>query len=351
LQPFRNRGWLSGQASGCWFWERVICGVGSRLTPFVFVGESAEWARADLARLLPSQENQIYAVIDDSPFERSAFSLDYQRQGQNTTAVDPILRLNADRNTYLLIALRAKSTYQLTRSPGARRLAETHEYNNWESVLLYIAEWLTLVERELAEAARRDGGSTEVAPEWALKELPTEYQQIVDQIAALKETERRLRHMSGLWWETGEALNRLVRKAFKEIGFPAEATQPGATYDVTVPLSSGRLLVEVTGIEGQVNKASKKISQVVAVIQKELQAGDRVCVGINAHRKVAPAERENLELLTPDASGLLTRLDAVVFTTSDLFAIWKLSRTDPDAARQHVSSIYKAPAGLFRVRI
>ena len=301
-------------------------------------------------RLLDSQVNQIHAVIDQSPFEISDISISYQPQGLNTTEVDPILLFRSDQTKYfMLIGLRAKTLYQLRYSPGDRNLFENKEKRTWDLVLESVAQWLVLVERELAAAARRDGESTEIAPDWALKELPAEYQETLDQIAVLKETERRLRQMAGLWWETGEALNKLVRNAFRDIGFQAEFTEPGATYDVTVQMVSARLLVEITGIEGQVNKGSKKIAQVLTVLQKELQAADRVCVAINAYRTIPPVDRQSLDLLTPEASDLLTRLGAVVFTTSDLFRVWKLSRTDANAARQHIASILGAPAGLFRL--
>src|ERR1700730_7204876 len=113
------------------------------------------------------------------------------------------------------------------------------------------------------------------------------------------------------------------------MGFTAEMTKPGETYDVDVVLGPGRLLVEVTGIEGQITKGSKKIAQVLAALQKKAQAGDRVCIAVNAYRNHRLSERARLEVMTREAGELLQRLNAFVHTTSDLFNVWKLSLSDP----------------------
>ena len=231
-------------------------------------------------------------------------------------------------------------------SPGKEYRLEGESCRHWGAVRDRMHTWLEFVNRELAAAARIEGESGVQAPAWALEHLPPDYADAVRQIAELQERERRLRRMSGLLWETGEPLNRLVRDAFREIGFPAETTAPGATFDVVVSLSVGRLLVEVTGIDGAVNKASKKIAQVLNAKQSVAADGDRVCIAVNAHRTAPIEERKGREIVTRDALGLLVGLDAVVFTTSDLYRIWLLARTAPEAARSQVEAIRTARAGI-----
>jgi len=94
-----------------------------------------------------------------------------------------------------------------------------------------------------------------------------------------------------------------------------------------------RLLIEVTGIEGQITKASKKIAQVLDTLWTEAKEHDRVVVAVNAYRDKPPAERERLEVATSDAMALLTKLDAVVNTTTDLFRVWRAGLTDTKRPR------------------
>lgn len=290
--------------------------------------------------LLPTQVSQIFAVIDDSPFERHEVIID-------PADGNPILRFTA--NPYQTwFSIHGRGPFDLRMSPGERVHEEKTPVLNWEELLTWVAKWLRNIKRELI-AAERIGSPSATTPDWALKELPAEYEQTVREIATLQETERRLRRMAGLLWETGEPLNKLVRDAFRDIGFDADLTAAAATYDVMVKLPNRRLLIEVTGIEGQVNKGSKKIAQVLNVQQTEAKVGDRACVAVNAYRDRHPTERDKLELVTPDALALLIGLDAVVFTTSDLFRLWKLSRTDADRSRQEVESLHVAGAGIVRL--
>jgi len=119
-----------------------------------------------------------------------------------------------------------------------------------------------------------------------------------------------------------------------------------ASFNAAAP---GRLLIEVTGIEGQINKGSKKIAQVLDAQQREAKSDDRVCVAVNAYRDQPIAERAKLESFTPDAIKLLTRLNAVVFTTTDLFRVWKLSLTDKVAAQRALLKLFDATAGFVNL--
>lgn len=153
-----------------------------------------------------------------------------------------------------------------------------------------------------------------------------------------------------LLWGTGDPLAKVVRDVFREAGLAADLTTPGATYDITVTLPEGRrLLIEVTGIDGQINKGSKKIGQVFDTAQSVAQDGDRVVIAVNAYRDKPVGDRKGLKILTPEAGRLLAKLDAVVVTTSALFDVWKLTLDEPPRALEELVRIHGAPAGLMQI--
>ena len=82
--------------------------------------------------------------------------------------------------------------------------------------------------------------------------------QTLREMEVLAERSRRLARMAGLLHLSGDPLERLVRDAFNDMGLPAQATKPGDTYDVAVKIGDARLLIEVTGIDGSINKGSRR---------------------------------------------------------------------------------------------
>jgi hypothetical protein len=293
--------------------------------------------------LLPTQINDLLALIDASSFDRREFEID-QASGL------PVIRFKGS-PTGIWCAIKNLGTHEprVEARPGEHAMNEEHKARDWQDVCRRVQRWLLCLRREL-DAAARAGAPDARVPAWALAELPPEYAVITQRLAELQEQERRLRRMAGLLWETGEPLNRLVRDTFRSAGLNAETTRPGMTYDVSVDLEGGRrLLVEVTGIEGQINKGSKKIAQVLSARQTEAKAGDRVGIVVNAHREKPIPEREASTVITDDALNLLEGLDAVVVTSTDLFRVWKLSLSNPDAARNELQQLHGAAAGLVRL--
>jgi hypothetical protein len=236
--------------------------------------------------------------------------------------------------------------YSIRAAPGGSYHQEVRWVATWEELTGEFKQWLSNLERE-----RRvmnlisDSGQT---PDWLPKHLPPRIEAIREEMTRLDEESRRLLRFFALLWQTGQALNDAVRDTFHALGFSADLTDPGKTYDVSVELGQGgRLLIEVTGIEGSVHKASNKIAQVLQAVTQEAGVGDRVVLAVNAYRKKPPTERAALEIATREATDLLVGMKAVIVTTITLHAIWELSINDKDAARSQIEALYAGPPGIF----
>lgn len=180
-------------------------------------------------RLLPSHIARLLEVIEASPFETHQFVFETIDSG-------PIVRFKGDPNgTWFSMSNGSGGNYDLTFQPGGVALEERQPALGLQDVAVWLSRWIGFIYREQAARERLDG-KTIPPPEWSLAHLPDRYREVVGQLEQLHEEERRLRRMAALLWETGEPLNRVVRDAFRQIGFPAEGTVPGATYDVTVTL-------------------------------------------------------------------------------------------------------------------
>ena len=287
--------------------------------------------------ILASQKNELLVQIEETAFDSHAFEFDLVK-------IETVIKFGG---LFFKIRVKRPSVYTLHRCPGRSQVGETIEVNGWPAVVDEFKFWLSFISREMTAIERR--GADTVAPEWVLNGLPQEYHEVTSALKTLQETERRWQRMAQLLWQTGEPLNIVVRDAFRDIGYQSELTAPRATYDVTVTLPTGRLLIEVTGIEGQINKGSKKIAQVVQTQQTEAKDGDRVCVAVNAYRLQLPAERDSRDIVTNDALRILSRLDAVLFTTGDLFNVWLASKADASTAQDQIQQLLSVNAGVIRL--
>ena len=139
--------------------------------------------------LLPTQVNQILAVVDASPFERHELIID-------PADGNPILRFAANRSEMWFV-IHGREPYDLRMVPGQRVHEEKTPAASWEEVIEWIERWLRNVKRELG-AAERMGSPSTTTPNWALTQLPGEYEEVVREIDRLQQVERRLRRMAGL---------------------------------------------------------------------------------------------------------------------------------------------------------
>ena len=291
--------------------------------------------------LLPRQERDVEEVIEraPAPLRRSDFSFVPISGNRHAIFYQPY------KDYSFKIEVKDPSRIAVTYSPGYSVRNEEAHVGLWAEVLEYVSRWLTWVRDQVmatAEASLRAD-----APEWTTGHLPADYQYMKASVAELEGRMADMHRMGRLLWQTGPALEQAVADAFACCGIDVKGTARGITYDLIADLGAGRrLLIEVTGIDGYVAKGSNKIAQVLAAQEDRLDA-DRILLVLNAYRSLDLAARTG-ELLTEDARKVLTqRLDTVVVTTTALFDVWKLSRTDKDAARAKLERLHGAPAGVI----
>ena len=84
-------------------------------------------------------------------------------------------------------------------------------------------------------------------PPWVTPELPPQYAELANKIAAIQAEARKYEDIAGVVWQTGKPLIQAVRNLFAAIQFESEIKE-GASYDVSVQIESGRrLLLVVVG--------------------------------------------------------------------------------------------------------
>ena len=192
-----------------------------------------------------------------------------------------------------------------------------------------------------------DVGLDGPAPEWVNAWMPQRHVDIVAEIERLRAETEQIESLGCLLWQAGRPLEEAVRDVFLAVGLRAELTPSEPTCDVLVGLGDGkRLLVSVTGTEGNVTNKSAKIKQVFQAAQ-ELTEGDRIVFVGNVHRGRPVADREWLDPVSGDAMMVLKGLGVVFSTTATLFRIWTLSRENQQAATDQMSQLHAAPPGLF----
>jgi hypothetical protein len=291
-----------------------------------------------MSKLLDTQILRLHGIVRAARFRVEQFNF----ENDDTPCIEWVANAHVGRFTY-----EGDGNRVLKFTPGSAAIEDTELVNSgdFEESLRYVHRWLEYLRRELLASGAR--GSNEVLPSWLESELPARYVELSEEIAQRESERHRLLSHGRLLWQTGDDLSEAVRDVFREFGYGAELTSPGATYDVTVIVGPGkRLLIEVTGIEGAIAKASRKISQLLQACQEAVE-GDRVVLAANVYRSKPPVERRQLEPITRDALQLVGRLGANVLTTQTLYAIWYSSLANASVATAAVEALYAAEGETF----
>jgi hypothetical protein len=207
---------------------------------------------------------------------------------------------------------------------------------------------MTATETQVRPAESVESRNGEGQPEWIAAELPPQYAEIANQIAALKQQARKYEGVAGALWQRGPALVDAVRELFAALQYGTETAPESANYHIRVDLDEGRhLLVEVVDGDAPLDRRSPQIAKILRTLQEDAGERDRVILASNLFSD-QPLRNRPDEHVAPDAMRLIQGLRANIVPTSTLFGIWKSSLEDLAEARKRVMTIYTLDGGIFR---
>jgi hypothetical protein len=288
---------------------------------------------------LPSQWNQLKLVITQGGFRVPDFLMYVELS-------EPLIEYTLNRNWRFVVSGEAHKLF-ITYCPGDDRHETKDGPFTFDQALDECGMWLANIRRE---QRARDEGGVDAEPSWLRGQMPESYQRSLAEIERLTNEAQRMASVGRLLWQTGEPLNEAVCEVFRRLGFRAELTPRATTYDVTVNIDDKRrLLLEVTGIEGAIQKKSPKLAQVFQTVQEFATEHDRVVLVANTFRQVNVVERDKNSSVTADALKLLQRMTANVVTSPTLFRVWSIALDDPGTAKQQVERLWSQDGGLFEL--
>lgn len=183
-------------------------------------------------------------------------------------------------------------------------------------------------------------------PPWVAAELPPQYAELANRIAAIHAEARQYEDIAGVVWQTGQPLVAAVGNLFAAMRFETEMKN-GASYDVCVHLdSSRRLLVVVTGGREAIQRKSPQIGQIVQTLQEDAGNQDRVVLAANVFCDTPVPARQ--DPVAPDALRIIQGLGANFVATSTLLGLWKYGLTDTASAKKSVMRLHAQDGGIFR---
>jgi hypothetical protein len=193
-------------------------------------------------------------------------------------------------------------------------------------------------------AVSRDSGQ----PPWVIDALPPQYADIAGRIAELQQEAAKFERVAAVLWQTGRPLVQAVHDLFEAVELETTLAADSASHDVSVQLEgSRRLLVQVMGGAGAIDRKDPVIARALSALQQEAGPGDRVVVVCNVFCDKAPEARQQ-EPAAPDALRLIQGLGANLVTTPTLFGLWRYSLTDLPSARKSVHMLHGLDGGIFR---
>ncbi|MGQ0736684.1 MAG: hypothetical protein ACT4QD_23905 [Acidobacteriota bacterium] len=185
-------------------------------------------------------------------------------------------------------------------------------------------------------------------PAWVTQELPPQYADLANQIAALQAQAQQYEMLAAVLWQSGPSLTLALRDLFSALQLGVRLTETGASHDLCVLLDGGRrLLVEVVGTPDSVTRKSPQIAQALRALQEDAGEHDRVVIAANAFCDAPLASRKG-EPVTADALRLIHGLRVNFVTTATLFGIWRYSLKDLSGAQKSVLNLYGHDGGVFR---
>ena len=183
-------------------------------------------------------------------------------------------------------------------------------------------------------------------PTWVTPELPPQYAELANKIAAIQAEARKYEDIAGVIWQTGKPLVTAVRNLFAAMQFQAEAKE-GANYDVEVTVETGRrLLLVVAGHREGIQRKSPQIGQVVHVLQEDAGTNDRVVLVANTFCEMPVSSRP--DAVTPDGLRLIQGVGANFIATPTLLGLWKYSLTDLASAKKSIHRLHAQDGGIYR---
>jgi hypothetical protein len=183
-------------------------------------------------------------------------------------------------------------------------------------------------------------------PAWVAAELPPQYAELANRIAAIHAEARQYEDIAGVVWQTGKPLIAAVGNLFAAMRFETEVHQNGS-YDVSVQLdSSRRLLIIVAGGREAIQRKSPHIAQIVRALQEDAGNQDRVVLAANAFCDTPVPARQ--DPVAPDALRIIQGLGANFVATSTLLGLWKYGLTDAVSAKKSVFRLHAQDGGIFR---
>jgi hypothetical protein len=183
-------------------------------------------------------------------------------------------------------------------------------------------------------------------PSWVTPELPPQYAELANKIAAIQAEARKYEDIAGVIWQTGQPLVSAVRNLFAAMQFAAE-TKEGASYDVSVQVETGRrLFLVVYGSKEGIQRKSPQIGQVVHVLQEHAGPQDRVVLVANAFSEMPVSTRP--EPVAADALRIIQGVGANFVATPTLLGLWKYSLTDLASAKKSIHRLHAQDGGIYR---
>jgi hypothetical protein len=183
-------------------------------------------------------------------------------------------------------------------------------------------------------------------PPWLKAELPPQYAELANKIAAIQAEARKYEDIAGVVWQTDKPLVTAVRNLFTAMRFEAEVKE-GASYDVSVQVETGRrLLIVVAASKESIQRKSPQIGQILRVLQEDAGPHDRVVLAANAFCETPVPSRQ--DPVAPDGLRLIQGMGANFVATPTLLGLWKYSLTDLESAKKSILRLHAQDGGIFR---